>query len=358
MNRRKQRGQALVYFGVGILVFFALAALAVDAGRQVFVGREAQAGADSAALAGVGTLARGGTDTQAVNAAQSVALQNSVNNAPAVVATSDIAVGRWDGSAFTTATPHNAVKATPHFTIDNIFSLWSATSIIQRQAIAAFQPIAQGTPSLPIILGSCFTCSSASNCVTGPINVAFSTSNKTSWNGDNAAWANYDGGGASSISSYIPTACGGQGLDGPLEHVGDLAAATNGVTNTLCGGFQSSTCLNHTYLVPIVSTPCGGVITGGTITGFASITLTGTNCSGSGYCFNIPGCSGPTTGCACSNDNGCPGGAKGSCVQKYITVQPKFIDCNLAANAILCQGGFGATTSCLDCGTGAIRLVM
>ena len=150
------------------------------------------------------------------------------------------------------------------------------------------------------------------------------------------------------------------GWDGPLEHVGDLAAATNGVAKTLCGGFESSTCLNHTYLVPIVITPCGGVINtaqGNAITGFAAVTLTAANCSGAGYCPNIPGCTGPTTGCACSHDNDCPGGANGACVQKYITVQPKFIDCNLAANAIICQRGFGATNSCPDCGTGTIRLV-
>ena len=114
MNRTKQRGQALAFFGVGILVFFGLAALAVDVGRQVFIGREAQAAADSAALAGVGALARGGGDTEAVLAAQSVALQNSVNNTPAVVATADIVVGNWDGSRFDpAATPHNAVQATP-----------------------------------------------------------------------------------------------------------------------------------------------------------------------------------------------------------------------------------------------------
>src|SRR5204863_4578966 len=112
MNRTKQRGQALVFFGVGILVFLALAALAVDVGRQVFIGREAQAAADSAALAGVGALARGGTDTQAVLDAQSVALQNSVNNTPAVVATADIVVGRWNGSDVIPDTPHNAVKVT------------------------------------------------------------------------------------------------------------------------------------------------------------------------------------------------------------------------------------------------------
>ena len=149
------------------------------------------------------------------------------------------------------------------------------------------------------------------------------------------------------------------GWDGPLEHVGDLAAATNGVANTLCGGFESSTCLNHTYLVPIVITPCGGVINtaqGNAITGFAAVTLTAANCSGAGYSPS-PSCTGPTTGCTCTKDRDCAGADQGRCLQDYLTVQPKFIDCNLAANAIICQRGFGATDSCPECGTGTIRLV-
>jgi len=110
--------------------------------------------------------------------------------------------------------------------------------------------------------------------------------------------------------------------------VGDLAGTyNNGMNTRLCDGFQSSTCLNHTYLVPIVNTPCGGPINQSSpIIGFAAVTLTGANCTGAGY-------------------------------QKYFTVQPKFVDCNLAANAIICQRGFGATDSCPDCGTGTIRLV-
>ena len=37
MKSTKQRGQALMFFGVSILVFFALAALAVDVGRRATV---------------------------------------------------------------------------------------------------------------------------------------------------------------------------------------------------------------------------------------------------------------------------------------------------------------------------------
>src|SRR6266702_4416748 len=66
------------------------------------------------------------------------------------------------------------------------------------------------------------------------------------------------------------------------QHVGDLAGTyNNGMNTRLCDGFQSSTCLNHTYLVPIVNTPCGGPINQSSpIIGFAAVTLTGANCTG------------------------------------------------------------------------------
>ena len=58
-DRTNQRGQAFIYTGILSLVFFSLAAVAVDLGRHAFVGREAQAVADATALAGATALARG-----------------------------------------------------------------------------------------------------------------------------------------------------------------------------------------------------------------------------------------------------------------------------------------------------------
>ncbi len=73
-DRTNQRGQALAYFGIFGLVFFSLAAVAVDVGRHVFVGREAQAVADAAALAGTEALARGGDATVAATSFASAAV--------------------------------------------------------------------------------------------------------------------------------------------------------------------------------------------------------------------------------------------------------------------------------------------
>ena len=347
-DRTNQRGQQLAYFGIFALVLFALAALAIDAGRLFFVAREAQTVADAAALAGVVALARpGGNDALAVLAAQGVALQNSVDNTLATVIAADIVVGRWSGSAFTTDTPHNAVKTTPGFTINNIFALWSPTSNTRREAIAAFETIGQGAPGIPIVLGSCFTCDPGS-CSNAPINLAFATSSTTN-SGDNAAWAVYGtNNGTGGIDSYVPTACGGTGTNAiPTKTAGSSVDTTNGGPTPLCVGFSG--CINQTYLVPVVQTACGGPIGGpNTIIGFASITILKVNCNPPGFCV-------ANNAQVCSNDNDC-GGTKGSCIQKYIQVQPTFIDCNLPQNATVCQGG-GFSDSCPDCGTGKVRLV-
>src|SRR3989442_10692520 len=106
-DRTNQRGQALVYFGIFGLVFFSLAAVAVDVGRHVFVGREAQAVADATALAGTTALARGGDATVA---ATSFAPENTVDGHAASIGSSDVQVGNWDGGTFTLGGwPSNAV---------------------------------------------------------------------------------------------------------------------------------------------------------------------------------------------------------------------------------------------------------
>src|SRR3989442_13778133 len=96
-DRTNQRGQALVYFGIFGLVFFSLAALAVDVGWQVFVGREAQVVADATALAGATALGRGGDATVA---ATSFAPEDTLGGQAASPGASDVPVGNWAGGAF------------------------------------------------------------------------------------------------------------------------------------------------------------------------------------------------------------------------------------------------------------------
>ena len=72
-HRSDQKGQVLAYSAISMLAFFSLAAVAVDAGRHILVGRETQAVADAMALAGATALARGGTPTDAYQAAIDIA---------------------------------------------------------------------------------------------------------------------------------------------------------------------------------------------------------------------------------------------------------------------------------------------
>src|SRR2546428_2099693 len=97
-DRTNQRGQALIYFGIFGLVFFSLAALAVDVGWQVFVGREAQVVADATALAGATALGRGGDATVAATTFPS---QETLGGQAASPGSSRAQVGKSDRGGFT-----------------------------------------------------------------------------------------------------------------------------------------------------------------------------------------------------------------------------------------------------------------
>jgi hypothetical protein len=276
-DRTKQRGQALAYFGICTVAFFALAAVAVDAGRHVFVGREAQAVADATALAGATALARGADAATAVTAATSFAPEDTVDGQAASVDVSNVQVGNWDGSAFTLGgLPLNAVLTTPSFTFNNIFGLWSATSVTKRTAVAA----SQGLPQLPIAL--CGTVNWTSG-----VTLRFSTSNGTD-HGHTAAWAVYDPQltsfpGMSTVKQYLPKGCGGDGWIPPPQTVGERVSISNGtLSNEVCTGFTQPSCtmVGQTYLVPIVDADCYVNLNGShKITGFVTAKITAVDCN-------------------------------------------------------------------------------
>jgi hypothetical protein len=274
-DRTNQRGQVLVYFGICALAFFALAAVAVDVGRHVFVGREAQAVADATALAGATALARGG---DAVSAATGFAPQDTVDGRAASMRSSDVQVGSWNGGTFTAAGwPSNAVQTTPSFTFANIFGLWSPTSLTRRTATAAFQ----GQPQLPIAL--CGTMSWTSGVI-----LRFSTSNGGA-DANTAAWAVYNPNyttfpGMGVAKRYIPTGCGGSGWTLPEAVVGQSVWISNGaLSSSVCNGFTQPTCtmVGSTYLFPILDSAaaCSAPLNGShQIVGFVSAKITGIDC--------------------------------------------------------------------------------
>ena len=284
-NRTNQRGQVLVYFGIFSLAIFALGAVAVDAGRHVFVGREAQAVADATALAGATALARGG---DAVSGATSFAPQDSVDGRAATIGSGDVQVGSWSGSTFAVGgLSPNAVKTTPSFTINNIFGLWSPTSTTHREAIAAFQ----AAPPLPIVL-----CGTDPN-TGGPkdwnavssVTIKFSTSNGGT-DANTAAWAAYSNpqltaqsqGFGPAVQGYLPPSCGGptpSWVPTP-QTVGQSIPISNGSMTNLCHGLLppsvggSCNIEGQTFLFPIVDAICYQPLNGSPkITGFVPIKI-------------------------------------------------------------------------------------
>ena len=274
-DRTNQRGQALVYFGIFGLVFFSLAALAVDVGWQVFVGREAQVVADATALAGATALGRGGDATVA---ATSFASEDTVGGQAASLGSSDVQVGNWDGGTFTVGGwPSNAVRTTPSFTLSNIFGLWSRTSLIHRTATAAFQ----GQQQLPIAL--CGTMPWTSG-----ITLTFSSSsggldaNTAAWAVYNPSYSTFPGMGV--VKSYLPAGCGGSGWTLPQAVVGQSVRISNGaISSSVCNGFTLPTCtmVGSTYLFPILDSAavCGAPLNGShQIVGFVSVKISGIDC--------------------------------------------------------------------------------
>src|SRR5436309_15573415 len=110
---KRNRGQAIIYIGVFLLVFISLAALVVDGARLYFSARETQAAADAAAIGGMLRLTETGNASDAVAGAQQSAALNTVDGqAAAINDTSNIVVGNWSCASPPTFTanlqPYNA----------------------------------------------------------------------------------------------------------------------------------------------------------------------------------------------------------------------------------------------------------
>jgi len=300
-HRSDQKGQVLAYSAICMLAFFSLAAVAVDAGRHILVGRETQAVADAMALAGATVLARGGTPTDAYQAAIDVAARDRVDGTAPKVTMSNVQVGNWDPAKTPPFDPGrlpiNAAQTTPQFTINNIFGLWSRTSQVGRLAVAAFAP----APPLPIAL--------CNQPWSSGLTITFKVSNGTSV-GNTAGWAIYDPTSMqfpnmSVMMNYMPQACGGGGMLPPQEVIGSSLLLGNGVGslfNTACKTSPTGLrqCLpGNTYLLPITSAPCFGPLTGQyAVVGFVTAQIDSVDCDAdviTGHA--VPDCS--TTISAC-----------------------------------------------------------
>ena len=287
-NRANQRGQVFAYSAICTLVFFSLAAVAVDVGRHLFTAREIQAVADSTALTGATTLARGGSTpdpTQAAADATAFASQNPVEGATLTSLTPT--AGHWDrqSGTFTAGSPYDAVQTVASYSIGNIFGLWSQTNTVTRRAVAAFTP----APTLPVAL-----CNNPSGWYSS-VQITFKVSNQTA-TANTAGWAVYNPGvvnfpDMSTVARYLPAACGG-GVLPPQEVIGGTLLLGNGVGNLFNNACATqptglAQCLpGKTFTLPITSIACGVPMNGQqTIIGFVTVQIDSVGCdTGSAVC--------------------------------------------------------------------------
>jgi Flp pilus assembly protein TadG len=111
--RRHRRGFIQIYILFAFTVLLGFCSLAVDFGRAQMIKTELRRAADAGARAGVYSLSTGNSTTQAKTDAVNMANSNKVDGGLASLTTSNVLVGNWNGSSFTSGgSPTNAIKVT------------------------------------------------------------------------------------------------------------------------------------------------------------------------------------------------------------------------------------------------------
>ena len=276
-SRKSERGQALAFFGIGMLAFVALAVIGVDVGRLAFTAAEVQSIADAAATAGAGSLADHNPDplgdaTKVVQQNYVDARMGSVGSATTDVIKS-ITPGVWDFTA-QTFTPSswtdpntNAVRALGIATVDNLVAaaIGVMTSDVERLATAAAGGACTEVTALPIAIeqDAIQQFLDAPDCRSIPVTALFQTP------GDNSCFTSLStaSSSASEERAHIPAACQGPGGGGGGQtatlSVGDPIALNNGQDNvvlkTIDGCLSADPRLDE-FVVPVIGAGacCGG----------------------------------------------------------------------------------------------------
>ncbi len=263
-ERDRERGQALAFVGIAMIMLVALAVIGVDVGRLAFTASEVQSIADAAATAAAGAIGAHENDPLAV--ATAVVRQNYVDARTGNVgsATTDvvksITPGVWDFSArtFKASTWNdplvNSARVRAVATVDNLLAaaIGFAQSDVERQATAAAGGACTEVLALPIAIekdaiqqfldsADCRTTS-----VTRLFQVPTDNSCFTSLSADSAS--------ASTEKSLIPI-CGGGGGGGKTQSVsiGDSINLDNGQQSTVLQALDD--CVKagqNEFVVPVI----------------------------------------------------------------------------------------------------------
>ena len=278
-RHRSQRGQALAFVGICMVLFVGLAVIGVDVARLAFTAAEVQSIADATATAGAGALASHSTTPLAD--ATSIVQQNYVDARTGSVGsgTTDviksITPGIWDFTAKTftasswTDPATNAVKARGVATVDNLVAaaIGAVTSDVERQAIAAEGGACTEVATLPITIeqDAIQQFLDVPDCSSIPPTRLFQVPI------DNSCFTSLTtaAAGAATEKAHIPSQCAGQGNGNvgggqtATLTIGDPISLNTGQDDTVLKTIQG--CLDATpplreFVVPVVpaNSCCGG----------------------------------------------------------------------------------------------------
>jgi Flp pilus assembly protein TadG len=246
-HRRNQRGVALTYFGIIMLVLMAFTVIGIDVGRLGFAASEVQSVADVAATAAALAKMQGSSDpvAQARVAIQANKVDGDAADVGAGLGVESITPGRWDfeDKTFTVLTwddaTVNAAKAVGLKTVDNFIAglFGSNQSSVTREAIAAIGGSCSGRSVMPIAVGDCFFEQFAQGDPSDPNRCSgLPTITMKNDKVDNACFTSLGptSSSASKTVSYLPTSCCQGGNCGgaapsPLVTIGDDINLMNGV---------------------------------------------------------------------------------------------------------------------------------
>jgi hypothetical protein len=256
---KNEKGVAVPMLAVSMMAIVFCVGIGVDIGRLAVVADEVQNAADIAATAAAFQFVKPGEDTSTPReSAEDILSQNEINNTS--VASSNLTLlefGNYnvDTDTFTAnLAPINAAHSRVEYTANNIVfaGLGRPTTLVAKEAIAAFQPSGGGTPTIPLTIGDCLLNTGCTEDECQP------TLTQVPNPDDNSAWTGFfQVASTSEISTLFPEVCEDDAVTPPYIQVGDFINLINGQSVPLLNMVECMLENNLTeVLVPV--TECGG----------------------------------------------------------------------------------------------------
>jgi Flp pilus assembly protein TadG len=275
-RRRSERGIALAYFGIIMIMLIGFVVIGVDVARLAFTASEVQSIADSAALAAIGDYAANKADPTAHT--KTIVADNTVDGRAGTIASGTTAgielleagTYDWNTKAFAVGTwgtaGINAARAHGKGTVTNLVAaaIGVVNSSVHRQAIAAVGGACNEVAALPIAIEqqAIQQYINSPDCENIPVTRLFQVPT------DNSCFTSLStaAAGSSSESAHVPAACckgnkcgGGQTAS---LNIGDPIALNNGqdatVLQIIAGCATANPPLTQ-FVVPVVpNNSCAG----------------------------------------------------------------------------------------------------